>query len=285
MQHGPDMPSFHEADNSRSSRDGFSLEFSCLVTVQATQGSVPRAPGAWMAVWPDRFEGTIGGGHLEFQALADARHRLSLASVNREAAVVRYPLGPRLGQCCGGVVDLRFELVPAADWPALRERLTPRRWPVALFGAGHVGQALVRALAPLPFAIHWIDSREGLFPPDLPAHIVGEQSEPVQAAVSGLAPGSRVLAMSFSHAEDLEIVAACLRRQRERADLPFVGLIGSRTKAASFAHQLAERGFTPDEIAQVVCPIGIPGITGKEPAVIAASVAAQLLQTLPADLE
>jgi len=278
MQHGPDMPSFHEADNSRSSRDGFSLGFSCLVTVQATQGSVPRAPGAWMAVWPDRFEGTIGGGHLEFQALADARRRLSLASVNREAAVVRYPLGPRLGQCCGGVVDLRFELVPAADWPALRERLTPRRWPVALFGAGHVGQALVRALAPLPFAIHWIDSREGLFPTDVPDHIAGEHSEPVQGAVPGLAPDSRVLVMSFSHAEDLDVVMACLQRQRERGDLPFIGLIGSRSKWARFSHRLRARGFTPAELAHVTCPIGISGIQGKEPEVIAVAVAAQLLQ-------
>lgn len=254
-----------------------------MVTVQRVQGSVPRGPGAWMAVWLDQAIGTIGGGHLEFQALAEARRRLSSVRASREAAVVRYPLGPRLGQCCGGMVDLRFELIAAADLPALRERLMPQRSPVALFGAGHVGQALVRALSPLPFAVSWFDSREGQFPVDLPPHIVCEHSEPVQGAVPSLAPNSRVLVMSFSHAEDLETVAACLRRQREWGDLPFIGLIGSRTKAASFAHQLAERGFTSDEIAQVVCPIGIAGISGKAPAVIAASVAAQLLQTLPAD--
>lgn len=276
---------FHGPDNFSLLQAALAQAPACLVSVQATQGSVPRAPGTWMAVLPDRAIGTVGGGQLEFQALTEARRRLASASASSDAAVVRYPLGPRLGQCCGGVVDLRFELIAAADLPALRERLTLPCWPVALFGAGHVGQALVRALSPLPFAVAWFDSREGLFPTDLPAHTMCEQSEPVQGAVAGLAPGSRVLAMSFSHAEDLEVVAACLRRQRARGDLPLIGLIGSRTKAARFAHQLAERGFTPDEIAQVVCPIGIPGITGKAPAVIAASVAAQLLQTLPADSE
>jgi xanthine dehydrogenase accessory factor len=89
-----------------------------------------------------------------------------------------------------------------------------------------------------------------------------------------------VLIMSFSHAEDLDVVAACLRRQCERSDLPFIGLIGSKTKWATFSHRLTERGFTPQELAGVTCPIGIPGITGKDPAVIAVAVAAQLLQTL-----
>ena len=110
-----------------------------------------------------------------------------------------------------------------------------------------------------------------------------EHSDPVQAAVPGLAPGARVLIMSFSHAEDLDVVAACLRRQRERGDLPFIGLIGSRSKWATFRHRLQERGFTEAELAQVTCPVGVPGIAGKAPEVIAVAVAAQLLQTLPPD--
>ena len=105
-----------------------------------------------------------------------------------------------------------------------------------------------------------------------------EHSQPVQAAVADLAPGSRVLVMSFSHAEDLDVVAVCLARQRQRGDLAFIGLIGSATKWATFRHRLADRGFTESELAQVTCPIGLTGIAGKEPAVIAASVAAQLLQ-------
>jgi xanthine dehydrogenase accessory factor len=104
----------------------------------------------------------------------------------------------------------------------------------------------------------------------------------VQAAVPDLAPQSCVLIMSFSHAEDLDIVAACLLRQRERGDLPFIGLIGSRTKWATFRHRLAARGFQDEELAHVTCPIGVPGITGKEPEVIAVAVAAQLLQRLGA---
>jgi len=105
-----------------------------------------------------------------------------------------------------------------------------------------------------------------------------EHSDPVQAAVRDLAPHSRVLIMSFSHAEALDIVAACLQRLRDRRDLTYVGLIGSRTKWATFRHRLQERGFRPQELAQVTCPIGVPGVPGKQPEVIAVAVAAQLLQ-------
>ncbi len=252
----------------------------CLVRVESTEGSAPREAGAWMAVLADRTVGTIGGGHLELQAMAEARRQL--AGVPGPARQ-RHALGPALGQCCGGVVYLTFELLTAADLaPAagLAARLAPRQHPVALFGGGHVGHALARVLAPLPFALTWIDSRDGIFP--TPAHegVVCEHSEPVQLAVPSLAPGSRVLIMSFSHAEDLDVVAACLRRQREQGDLPFIGLIGSKTKWATFRNRLHGRGFAQDELAQVTCPIGIPGIEGKEPEVIAVAVAAQLLQTL-----
>ena len=117
----------------------------------------------------------------------------------------------------------------------------------------------------------------------MPAHVACEHSDPVQAAVPDLAPGSRVLIMSFSHAEDLDIVAACLQRQRECGDLAYIGLIGSKTKWAAFRHRLEQRGFTAAELSRVTCPIGLPGITGKEPEVIAVSVAAQILQVAPPD--
>ena len=252
-----------------------------LVSVESTQGSVPREAGAWMAVLAGQVIGTIGGGHLEFEAIAEARRRLAQradAAAAAPPAVRRFALGPSLGQCCGGVVHLRFERVAAADAPALRRRLQPPRQPLALFGGGHVGAALARVLAPLPFAVTWIDSRDGIFPEPVPPGIVCEHSDPVHAAVRDLPHGARVLIMSFSHAEDLDIVAACL--QRLRADpqaLPYVGLIGSRTKWATFRHRLAERGFGDGELARVTCPIGIPGIGGKEPEVIAVAVAAQLL--------
>jgi xanthine dehydrogenase accessory factor len=246
-----------------------------LVSVHEALGSTPREPGAWMAVFADAVHGTIGGGHLEFDAIAEARRRL--AGGNGDP-VKRYALGPSLGQCCGGVVHLRFERIGQADAAALAQRVRSQLTPLALFGGGHVGQALVRVLAPLPFAITWIDSRDEIFPADVPGHVTCEHSDPVQAAVADLVPQSRVLVMSFSHAEDLDIVAACLKRLRERADLPYVGLIGSKTKWATFRHRLEERGFGAQELARITCPIGVPGIAGKQPEVIAVAVAAQLLQ-------
>jgi xanthine dehydrogenase accessory factor len=141
-----------------------------------------------------------------------------------------------------------------------------------------VGAAIVRLLAALPYRVRWIDSRDSIFPGSTPAQVQAEHSDPVHAAVADLAPGSQVLIMSFSHAEDLDIVIACLKRLREHGDLPYVGLIGSKTKWATFRHRLAARGFTEEEMARITCPIGVPGITGKEPEVIAVAVAAQLLQ-------
>lgn len=246
-----------------------------LVTVHATQGSVPRETGAWMAVDARGITGTIGGGHLEFEAIAEARRRLAGGAGD---AVLRFVLGPSLGQCCGGAVQLRFERVDAAQLAARQRALAASHAPVALFGGGHVGRALVRALAPLPFAVTWIDSRDEIFPADTPAGVQCEHSDPVHAAVAQLAPHSRVLIMSFSHAEDLDVVAACLRRLRESGDLPYVGLIGSKTKWATFRHRLLERGFREEELGRITCPIGVPGIPGKEPEVIAVAVAAQLLQ-------
>jgi xanthine dehydrogenase accessory factor len=254
-------------------------EDAILITVHASRGSVPREVGAWMAVFAQGSVGTIGGGHLELSAMAEARQRL----LHRTGEpVLRYALGPALAQCCGGEVHLRFEPVSAAEIVALQVRLAARRYPVALFGGGHVGHALVRVLARLPLRVSWIDSRDEIFPADLPPHISCEHSDPVQAAVNALASGSRVLIMNFSHAQDLDVVAACLARQRRQADLPYVGLIGSQTKWATFGHRLETRGFTPQELAHITCPIGVPGIAGKDPEVIAVAVAAQILQTLPA---
>jgi xanthine dehydrogenase accessory factor len=252
-----------------------------LVRVTATEGSVPREAGTWMAVWPDALTGTIGGGQLEFQAVRE--ERAWLAGDEAIEGTRRYPLGPSLGQCCGGVVFLAFRRIDPVDVSELREELGADLSPVALFGGGHVGAALARLLATLPFAVRWIDSREGVFPPALPTQVDIEHSEPVQSAVGHIAQGSRVLIMSFSHAEDLDIVIACLQRLRTRNDLPYIGLIGSKTKWATFRHRLEARGFTPEEMARITCPIGVPGIGGKEPEVIAVAVAAQLLQSLDND--
>ena len=254
-----------------------------LVRVHSTEGSAPRDAGAWMAVFADSLLGTpdtigtIGGGHLEHQAIARA-HELLAGQGDAAPEMMRMALGPSLGQCCGGVVHLSLQRVSAQDAATLRQQLDDQRMPVALFGGGHVGHALAEVLARLPVALHWIDSREGIFPAALPAHVVCEHSEPVQGAVASLAPGSRVLIMSFSHAEDLDVLAQCLARQRTQGDLPYIGLIGSQTKWATFRHRLEARGYSAEELAHVTCPIGAPGIEGKEPEVIAVAVAAQLLQ-------
>ena len=285
-----------------------------LVHIESAQGSVPREAGAWMAVFADALAGTVGGGHLEYVAVAQARAHLKTIQATNTPSVkypnrgpingpisdpisdpisrpidqpMRFALGPALGQCCGGVVHLRFEPVSAQDVPALtlrlRQALLRTLVPVAVFGGGHIGHAVARIMVNLPFALTWIDSRDGVFPSDLPSRVVCEHSEPVQAAVRHLAPQSRVLIMSFSHAEDLDVLAACLQRQRDHSDLPYIGLIGSQTKWATFRQRLAARGYTTAELAHVTSPIGVSGIVGKEPDVIAVAVAAQLLQTIRQD--
>ncbi len=230
-----------------------------------------------MAVFANTLVGTVGGGHLEFDAIAHAKTLLHGGSGD---TVVRYALGPSLGQCCGGEVVLHFERITLADAQALGQRLARPHTPIALFGGGHVGRAVVQVLASLPMDLIWIDSRDEIFPTELPAQVQCEHSDPVHAAVADLQPGSRVLIMSFSHAEDLDVVAACLARQRAQHDLPYVGLIGSKTKWASFRQRLVARGFDEAELAHITCPIGVPGIFGKEPEVIAVAVAAQLLQSV-----
>jgi xanthine dehydrogenase accessory factor len=243
-----------------------------------------------MAVFANQIVGTIGGGHVEFEAIAEARALLKDRDSTAEAYEKRYVLGPSLGQCCGGVMVLCYQKysclgnkyagyiqnIPKNE--VFKSIPSPKHQNVALFGGGHVGKAIVNILSTLPMQVMWIDSRDEIFPAELPSNVVCEHSDPVQAAVNDLAADSHVLIMSFSHAEDLDIVAACLLRQRERADLPFVGLIGSKTKWATFRHRLEDRGFSAAELAHITCPIGVDGVKGKEPEVIAVSVAAQLLK-------
>jgi len=250
-----------------------------LVSVGQQQGSVPREQGAWMGVTVTTVIGTVGGGHLEWEAIAHARALLS--DPPQGPTKRHFKLGPSLGQCCGGALDLEFVYLPsdlpAASAQSLFQRLKPPSHPVVLFGGGHVGQAIERALRPLPFDLMWVDSRDEIFPSDIEPSVITENMSPVQDAVVDIKPGAFVLIMSFSHAEDLDVLLACLMRQRRQGDLRFIGLIGSATKWASFSNRALERGFTDAELAQVTCPIGLPSISGKEPAVIAASVVAQLL--------
>ncbi|MDW8335732.1 MAG: xanthine dehydrogenase accessory protein XdhC [Tepidimonas sp.] len=253
------------------------------VRVVQVRGSAPREVGAWLALGPAGLVGTIGGGHLEWQALQRAQRRLA-ADPAPEPETVRYPLGPALGQCCGGVVWLRYErLADPEAAQARRAELVAPAVPLALLGGGHVARALVAALAPLPFALTWLDERNPQALALLPEVAGGrqpEQADPLPEAVADLAPGSAVLIMTHRHDLDLAIVQACLQRRRMRADLPFIGLIGSQSKWSSFQRRLRAHGWREEELQAVTCPLGLPGIRGKQPAVMAASIVAQLLQTV-----
>jgi xanthine dehydrogenase accessory factor len=246
-----------------------------LVTVHAAMGSTPRAVGARMIVRPDgAFHGSIGGGELEWQALAAARE--AMARGRGPAQLIEKVLGPDLGQCCGGRVTLKIETFDAGDADRLAALAAVEpvesRTPLLLFGAGHVGRALALALAPLPFAIRWIDSRQDAFATHIPANTSPIHADDPAAEVSGAPSGAFVLVMTHAHPLDLAITAAALAR-----GFPFVGLIGSETKRARFEKRFRELGIPAERIRALVCPIGVPAIHGKEPAVIAASVAAQLL--------
>lgn len=240
-----------------------------LVTVIETRGSVPREAGASMIVTPAGYHGTIGGGALEWQAMAEAQAMLTGNPTTRSSS---HSLGPDLGQCCGGQVKLRFESFDPSSLAQIKELAraeAPQLRPLYLFGAGHVGRALVLALAPLPFAVTWVDARADAFPAAVPSNV----TPAAKAELSSALPGSIALVMTHSHPLDLQIVDTVLRNP----NIAHVGLIGSATKRARFEKRLREAGVPPQRVASLICPIGMPGIHGKEPAVIAASTAAQLV--------
>ncbi len=242
-----------------------------LVEVSEALGSAPREAGTRMLVSAAQCAGTIGGGHLELKAIERARRLLAAGEAEPQTA--HYPLGPALGQCCGGAVTLAFSRLDAkaiAAWP-----LAAPRFQLQLFGAGHVGRALVTALAPLNVRVDWIDEREDEFPPesDLPTHTRRIAVDAPEAEVRDAPRGAFYLVLTHRHDLDLRIAAAILKR----GDFGFFGLIGSRTKRARFVHRFEAMGLAPEAITRMHCPIGMPGIAGKEPEVIAASVVAQLL--------
>ena len=286
------------ADAQRWLREG---RAAVLVELAQLRGSVPREAGTRMLVALDGFCGTIGGGHLEYEAIAQARALLTEAQAGacapREVRR-RLALGPSLGQCCGGSVELVWTALgdaAIAAWPApaLRFRLQ-------LHGAGHVGQALMQVLAAVPCRVDWIDAREACeaWPPvsgSIDPHWVGfgearETSgrrlaqvqthccEAPDRLVASAQAGDHVLIATHRHDLDERIAAAALRRD----DLAWVGMIGSATKRSRMVRRLIQRGLSAERVSQLVCPIGISGCEGtaaKEPGVIAIAVAAQLLQT------
>ncbi|MGH2340491.1 xanthine dehydrogenase accessory protein XdhC [Segnochrobactraceae bacterium EtOH-i3] len=298
-------------------RDGVAA----LVTVVTADGSTPREAGARMAVGRDGgFSGTIGGGALEWQALAFAQSEMA-AGVPR-ARLRTIALGPELGQCCGGRVTVLVETFAAADLPALapmlaaekegpfstvagrdaagrfvrqvvaeaggdpaagtarltadgrlEERFGITRRPLYLFGAGHVGRALVLALAPLPFAVTWVDPRPEAFPGAMPGNVMPVAPAEPEQLLATAPDGAFVLVLTHSHALDFAIVHAALAAER----FPYVGLIGSATKRARFTSRLRAAGVAEERIAGMICPIGGARLVSKHPAPIAALTVAELV--------
>ncbi len=261
-------------------------ERAVVVMVAEAQGSVPREAGAAMLITELRAAGTIGGGTVEHRALAHARTMLGVETP--APVILDFPLGPALDQCCGGHMRVAFAVFGVADLERLRAAQGELElWPggpvlleaaarrqVLIYGGGHVGAALARALAPLPFRVCWIDARLGAFPAEIPAGVETMET-PLPEAEAKAAPGDALhVVLTHSHALDLEIIAAVL----ERGEFGFLGVIGSATKKALFLRRLRERGIPEGRLARLTCPIGVPGVRDKRPEVIAATVAVQLLQ-------
>ncbi|WP_312935083.1 xanthine dehydrogenase accessory protein XdhC [Pseudomonas sp.] len=232
-----------------------------LVTIIEERGSTPRNAGSKMVVSASALHDTIGGGHLEFKALHIARQMLS--EQRSTPHLERFSLGASLGQCCGGVTVLLFEPMLALQAE------------IAVFGAGHVGRALVPLLAALPCRVRWIDSREQEFPVQLPPGVLRIVSEEPVDEVAGLPAGCYCIVMTHNHALDLELTAALLARN----DFTWFGLIGSKTKRVKFEHRLRQRGFADAQLARLRCPMGLAEVKGKLPIEIAVSIAAEIIAT------
>jgi xanthine dehydrogenase accessory factor len=243
-----------------------------------------------MVVSEEGYHGTIGGGALEWQAMAEAQAMLGKPRTWR---VVRKVLGPDLGQCCGGRVDLLVESFATADIASvadlarqeeagpfeicgravagLSEQFGEARREIHLWGAGHVGRALALALAPLPFHLVWSDPRDGAFPSHVPGNCTLRRS---QTLPGHIAEGSFLIAMTHSHGLDLALVDLALRNPA----FSRVGVIGSETKRARFLNRLRDLGHDEASRQRLVCPIGMKEIGSRLPAAIAIGVVAQLLQ-------
>lgn len=316
------------------------------VVVASVDGSTPREAGAAMLVMRDGMTGTIGGGQLEFEAIAHARAMLANVEANtlpwlRDLRT--WPLGPSLGQCCGGSVRILFEHYAAPERTVIAESqapslilhpttageplrfLTARQdardlplhiaraasdmlsgarprqaafiparkdvgacfieptrasaKPLFIYGAGHVGRAIVKAIAELDFAVNWVDVHADRFPHPVPDHATPIVAQYPVAVASAAPDGAYHLVLTYSHALDLAICHTLLAKP----DFGFLGLIGSGSKRARFMKRLGEAGIPPATLARLICPIGIGSLQGKEPATIAISVAAQLIERLESE--
>ncbi|MES3012722.1 MAG: xanthine dehydrogenase accessory protein XdhC [Pseudomonadota bacterium] len=249
-----------------------------VVEVTRALGSAPRDAGTRMLVSEAEAIGTVGGGHLELKAIEHAHEMLRSNALSPHSE--HFPLGPALGQCCGGAVTLTYRALDAhalARWPE-----SAPLFHLQLYGAGHVGRAIATLLATLDVSVDWIDEREAEFPATTtlgtpwPDRIRRVCVDAVEGEVRLAKPGAFYLVLTHHHDLDLRITEAILRR----GDFGYLGLIGSKTKQQRFIHRFEQRGIDAEAIARMTCPIGIQPIAGKEPELIAVGVVAQLLQRL-----
>ena len=301
----------HEAFDLEGLRAALAAEGPVVrVVIAALQGSSPRGVGAAMLVWPGGQAGTIGGGALEFQAVTRAR---AMLAAGEDLRLERVPLGPALGQCCGGAVTLLSErylpgvalaedviarpVTPDAAMPmAVKRMLAAARgqgvlpepglvqgWMVEpvtrpqrqiwVWGAGHVGRALVQVLAPLPgLAMTWVDTAPDRFPSDVPGGVTVLPAADPAALVRYAPVTAEHLVLTYSHALDLELCHRILGH-----GFAALGVIGSATKAARFRARLHDLGHLPQNVARIACPIGEKSL-GKHPHAIALGVAVAVLR-------
>ena len=238
----------------------------------SVRGSSPREQGTFMVVGPEAIFGTIGGGALEYMVIEHARR---LLATRRAAEAMDVPLGPEIGQCCGGrvAVSLRFAEQEVRDELASRVAAEDARLPhVYVFGAGHVGRALAQMLALLPVQLQVIDTRLeelAMLPAGIPSRAVAMPEAVVRAAP----PGSAFVILTHDHALDFLIAQEALRR----TDSPYVGMVGSATKRARFSSWFRDEGGDPSALERLVLPIGAQGLGDKRPSVIAALAAAEIM--------
>ena len=229
-----------------------------LVSIVALVGSSPRGVGSKMLVTQQHQFDTIGGGHLEYKAIAKARQLLTDGQATQ---LIDYPLGASLGQCCGGKVSLMYEV------------FSVQKMPVVVFGAGHVGRALVPLLANLPVQVTWVDSRYDMLPKTLPNGVVGVHEEHPQDHINDCLPNSCYLIMTHHHGVDLALAEAVLNRN----DARYLGVIGSVTKGRKFRQRLKAKAYPQSAIDQLHCPMGLEGISGKLPMEVAIAIAAKVM--------
>ena len=235
-----------------------------LVTILGVRGSAPRDSSTKMIITKQQNYNTIGGGRLEFMVIEQARNMLKAPQTNQH--IEYYPLGTKLGQCCGGSTSVLFEY------------FSPQYIETMLFGAGHVGEALSKILLELPLKLHWVDNRDGQFPVAKPLDNTTTNcrtiisSSPVKEVIDMPANGYYLI-MTHDHQLDFELCCAIL----ERNDAQFIGLIGSKTKWLRFQKRLSSAGFSEQQINRIQCPIGLTDVPGKRPMEVAVSIAGAII--------